>query len=126
MSTLVQVTGILEEPTQLLLPDANANDVLELDAGDTRTLVVHGIIIVNKDTDARVCNVWLTKGSTDRLIYSGSVAADGTETEALKYPIKMVAKSEARKIMAQAESATGDTVTVTLITSFAQQSGAAR
>lgn len=125
MSTLIPVSGVLQEPTHLKLPDANVNDVLALAAETTRVLTVVGIIIVNDDSAARVVNIWRTEDSTDYLIYSQSVASATTVTKALEYPLMLYAKSTARKIKAQAESANANTVTVTLIVTQASQSGVA-
>ena len=123
MSTAQAVAGFLEEPVQLLLPDANVNDLFEMTAGDTRAVTVTGIIVCNADSAARIVNVWLTKNTTDRLLFTKSVSQDTTETEVLAYPIRMNAKQAARKIRVQAESATADTVTVTMVYTTSSQLG---
>ena len=121
MTTLVPVTGFLDEPTQLLLTTTDVTDVKAIAAGTTAITTVHGMILVNAGASARVVSVWVVKDTTSRLIWTGSIAAGTTETEALKYPLKLYAKSTARKITAQAAAA--NEVTVTLITSLASQSG---
>ena len=117
MSVVIPVGGVLEEPTQLLLPDTAVNDVVSLAAGLSTIETLTGLIITNEDAAPCVVKVWLTKDSTDRLIFIGSVPAGETITEALKYPLKLFAKSTVRKIKAQAAVAGKVTVTAILTTS---------
>lgn len=119
MSVLITSGGVLDDPTILLLPDTAVNDVLSMAAGTKEIRSVVGMIIVNADSSARQVDVWFTVNTTDRLIFSRSVAAHETVTEALAYPLKLNAKSTARKIRAQAAAAT---VTITLITTTSPQS----
>lgn len=123
MSVLVQSGGVLEDPTILLLPDTAVNDVLSMAAATKEIRTVVGIIVVNRDASARQVDIWLTVNTTDRLIFSRSIAAGETVTEALAYPLRLYAKSTARKIKAQASAAAINTVTITLITTQSQQSG---
>lgn len=124
MSTLVPLGGVVDEPTCLKLPDTSVNDVLALTAGTDGIRYVHGLIIANAGGSAREVSVWLTKDTTDHLIFVRSVPAKDTVTEALAYPLRLYAKDKARKIRAQAAAA--DEVTITLITSSASQTGLAR
>lgn len=125
MSVLIPVGGFLEDVKQLLLPDTAVNDVLSIAAGTVSVQTVTGMIIANDDSSARIVRVWLTTNTTDRLIFVRSIAANETVTEALAAPIKLAAKSTARKIRAQAPAAAINTVTITLITTFSAPSGAA-
>ncbi len=114
MTTFSPATGALETPTSLLLTGTGVTDVYAMAAGRTDIVTVTGIIIANAGSGANLVSVWWTENSTDYLIYRGSLSGNTTETDAVKHPIRLYAKSTARKIRAQA--ATGNEVTVTVIT----------
>lgn len=122
MSVFQPIAGFLEEPKFTLLSTGNATDVLTMAAGDTRAYTVIGVTISNADSAARVCSVWVTQDTTDYLIWTKSVAADTTE-ECISNPVRLYAKSTARKIRVQAASATTNTVTVAVTYAVATQSG---
>lgn len=121
MSVLYPVGGVLQEPKHLKLPDTSANDVLALTAGDAAVAIVIGLIIVNQGGSANKVTVWRTEDTTDYAIFERSVAANETVTIALDAPLRLYAKSTARKIRAQA--ATANEVTVSVIYTLTSQSG---
>lgn len=114
MATFYPAIGSLETPTSLLLTGTSVTDVYAMAAGRTDLVTVIGVILANAGASPRVCSVWWTENSTDYLIWTGSVGAGTTEKDVVQHPIRLDAKSTARKIRAQA--AAGNEVTVTLIT----------
>lgn len=119
MSVQIATPGVLQEPTHLLLPDSNVNDVLSIAAGTKGTTTVIGIIAVNRGASGRKVTIWRTVDSTDYPIWEGTIGATSAEKEILTAPVQLVAKQTARKIRAQA--AAGNEVTVTLITTVSPQ-----
>lgn len=113
------VVAGLEEPTSLLLTTTSVTDVYSITAGAKATSIVYGIIIANADSTARKVSVWWTSNATDYLIFVNTVGANETMTVGLDAPIKLFAKSTARKIRAQAAAA--NVVTVTVLSALAGQ-----
>jgi integral membrane sensor domain MASE1 len=109
----------LQEPTSLLLTGTSVTDVLSIAAGDKATYLVYGVIIANADTTARKVSVWWTSNATDFLIFNSTIGATETMTIGFDAPIKLFAKSTARKIRAQA--ALANVVTVTVLYALAGQ-----
>lgn len=119
MSVLVSVPGSPQEPDSLLLTTVAATDVKVFSAGSTGIAHITSIIIVNRDSAARLVTVWWTNNATDYPIYEASVPANST-VNALDAPLAFNAKSTAKKIRAQA--ATANVVTVTVVhTLYSQQ-----
>jgi hypothetical protein len=102
----------LQEPTSLLLTTTSVTDVLSITAGDKPTYLIYSVILTNADTTARKVSVWWTLNATDYLIFVHTVGANETMTIGFDAPIKLFAKSTARKIRAQAALANVVTVTV--------------
>jgi hypothetical protein len=109
----------LQEPTSLLLSTTSVTDVLALSAGASGTYLVYGVIIANADTTARKVSVWWTSNATDFLLFNSTIGATETMTVGFDAPVKLFAKSTARKIRAQA--ATANVVTVTVLYAIAGQ-----
>jgi hypothetical protein len=109
----------LQEPTSLLLSTTSVTDVLALSAGVSGTYLVYGVIIANADTTARKVSVWWTSNATDFLLFNSTIGATETMTVGFDAPVKLFAKSTARKIRAQA--ATANVVTVTVLYAIAGQ-----
>lgn len=102
----------LQEQTSLLLTTTSVTDVLSITAGDKATYLVYGVILVNDDTTARLVNVYWTSNATDYGIFTHTVGASETMTVGFDVPVKLYAKSTARKIRAKAAVANKITVTV--------------
>lgn len=118
MREISSVNG-LQEPTSLLLTGTGVTDVYTISAGVTATSLVYGVIITNADSTARKVSVWWTLNATDNLIFVNTVGANETMTVGFDAPIKLFAKSTARKIRAQAAAA--NVVTVTVLYALAGQ-----
>lgn len=110
--------GVLQQATSLLLTGTSVTDVLSLTAGRTDTVTVARLKIANADTTDRLVSVWWTDDSTDYLIFRHTVGANSTMWDD-DVDVKLMAKSTAKKIKAQA--AAGNVVTVTLITTSSPQ-----
>lgn len=107
------IPGTIEPPTSSRLSTTNVTDVLTVAASARGGItVVTGITIVNEDSSARLATVWWHDGTTAFRVFEGSIAANTTETEALKSPITLNAKETAKKIQAQAAVADKLTFTV--------------
>lgn len=119
MSIVIPVSGALQQPTSLLLPNTSPNDVLSFSAGSPGVVTVVGIVIVNRDASARLVTVWWNNGTTDYAIFERSIPANETVTVALDAPIWLYAKASAKKIKAQAAAA--NVVTVTVLHALASQ-----
>lgn len=119
MSIVIPVSGALQQPTSLLLPNTSQNDVLSFDAGTPGVATVVGIVIVNQSGSAQKVTVWWNNGTTDFAIFERSIPANETVTVALDAPIWLYAKQAARKIKAQAAAA--NVVTVTVLHALASQ-----
>jgi hypothetical protein len=102
----------LQEPTSLKLSTTSVTDVLSITAGDKATYLIYGVILVNDDSTARLVNVYWTSNATDYGIFSSTIGAGETMTVGFDAPIKLFAKSTARKIRAKAAVANVVTVTV--------------
>lgn len=120
MSVLVPVQGNLQQPVSVKLADTSVNDVLSLTVDTTGGITtVAGIIVVNQDTSEQLVSIWWNDGTSDYAIYEGKVAANSAITVALEVPLVLYTKTAARKIKAQAAKA--DVVTVTVVTTLANQ-----
>jgi hypothetical protein len=102
----------LQEPTSLKLSTTSVTDVLSITAGDKATYLVYGVILVNDDSTARLVNIYWTSNATDYGIFSSTIGAGETMTVGFDAPIKLFAKTTARKIRAKAAAANVVTVTV--------------
>lgn len=102
----------LQEQISLQLTTTAVTDILSIAAGQTPTYLVYGVILVNDDATARLVNVYWTLNATDYGIFSATVGAGETTTVGFDVPIKLFAKSTARKIRAKAAAANVVTVTV--------------
>lgn len=102
----------LNEPVSLLLTTTAVTDVVSIAAGTVSTTLVYGVIIVNDDATARLVNLYWTLNATDYGIFSHTVGAGETMTVGFDVPLKLFAKSTARKIRAKAAAASVVTVTV--------------
>lgn len=102
----------LQEPTSLLLTGTTVTDVLAITAGDKATYLIYGVVLVNDDSTARLVNVYWTSNATDYGVFSNTVGANETMTVGFDAPLKLYAKSTARKIRAKAAVANKITVTV--------------
>jgi hypothetical protein len=102
----------LQEQTSLKLSTTSVTDVLSITAGDKATYLVYGVILVNDDSTARLVNVYWTSNATDYGIFSSTIGAGETMTVGFDAPIKLFAKTTARKIRAKAAAANVVTVTV--------------
>lgn len=111
MSVVLAVSGTLQQPASLLLPDLSINDVLTHPVGTSNVTVI-GVAIANADTAAQKVEVWWNDGTTDFLLFVRSVPATETVTVALDAPILLYAKQTAKKIRARAAMANVVTVTV--------------
>jgi hypothetical protein len=111
MREISNVAG-LQEPTSLQLTTTSVTDVLAITAGDKATYLVYGIILANEDTTARKVNVYWTLNATDYSLFVHTVGANETMTIGFDAPVKLFAKSTARKIRAKAAAANVVTVTV--------------
>lgn len=109
----------LNEPTSLLLTATTVTDVVSIAAGTVSTTLVYGVIIVNDDTATCLVNLYWTLNATDYGIFSGTIGAGETMTVGFDVPIKLYAKSTARKIRAKA--ATANKVTVTVLSALSGQ-----
>lgn len=109
----------LQEPTSLLLTATTVTDVISIAAGTVSTTLVYGAIIVNDDTATCLVNLYLTNNATDYGIFSGTIGAGETMTVGFDAPLKLFAKSTARKIRAKA--ATANKVTVTVLSALSGQ-----
>lgn len=118
MREVSNVAG-LAEPTSLLLTTTAVTDVLSIAAGDKATYLVYGVIIVNDDTSARLVNIYWTLNATDYGVFSANIGASSTLTAGFDVPLKLFAKSTARKIRAKAAAAS--VVTVTALYAIAGQ-----
>jgi len=110
--------GVLQQPTSLLLTTTSVTDVLALAAGRPDVVTVAGWKIINADSSDRLVSLWWTDNSTDYLIFRGVVGANSTMWDDAA-DLKLMAKSTAKKIRAQAAAA--NVVTVTLITTSSPQ-----
>jgi hypothetical protein len=113
MAVFHHATGILEEPTSVLLSTTGVVDVYTAAIPEIATVI--GVIIVNADASSRQVSVWWTEGSTDHLIFTGEVGAMETVADAVQVPVRLIGKL-GRKIKAQASAS--NVVTLTLITTF--------
>jgi len=113
------VASGLQEPESLLLTTTSVTDVKAITAGAKETYTVYSVILANADSTARKVSVWWTKDTTDYLIFVNTVGANETMTVGFDAPIKLFAKSTARKIRAQAAAA--NVVTVTVLYAIAGQ-----
>lgn len=102
----------LQEPESLLLTTTSVTDVKAITAGAKETYFVYGVILANADSTARKVSVWWTKDTTDYLVFVHTVGANETMTVGFDAPLRLFAKSTARKIKAQAAAASVVTVTV--------------
>lgn len=118
MREVSNVNG-LNEPTSLLLTTTSVTDVLTVAAGTVSTTLVYGVIIVNDDATARLVNLYWTLNATDYGIFSATVGAGETTTIGFDVPLKLYAKSTARKIRAKAAAA--NVVTVTVLSALSGQ-----
>lgn len=109
----------LNEPTSLLLTTTSVTDVVSIAAGTVSTTLVYGVIIVNDDSTARLVNLYWTLNTTDYGIFSHTVGAGETMTVGFDVPLKLYAKSTARKIRAKAAAA--NVVTVTVLSALSGQ-----
>lgn len=109
----------LNEPTSLLLTTTAVTDVVSITAGTVSTTLVYGVIIVNDDATARLVNIYWTLNATDYGIFSHTVGAGETMTVGFDVPLKLYAKSTARKIRAKAAAA--NVVTVTVLSALSGQ-----
>lgn len=109
----------LNEPTSLLLTTTAVTDVVSIAAGTVSTTLVYGVIIVNDDATARLVNIYWTLNATDYGIFSHTVGAGETMTVGFDVPLKLFAKSTARKIRAKAAAA--NVVTVTVLSALSGQ-----
>jgi hypothetical protein len=109
----------LAEPTSLLLTSTSVTDVLSISAGDKATYFVYGVVLVNDDASSRLVNVYWTSNATDYGIFSNTLGANETMTVGFDVPLKLYAKSTARKIRAKA--AVANKVTVTVLYAIAGQ-----
>jgi hypothetical protein len=109
----------LNEPTSLLLTTTSVTDVVSIAAGTVSTTLVYGVIIVNDDATARLVNIYWTLNATDYGIFSATVGAGETMTVGFDVPLKLFAKSTARKIRAKAAAA--NVVTVTVLSALSGQ-----
>ena len=109
----------LNEPTSLLLTTTSVTDVVSIAAGTVSTTLVYGVIIVNDDATARLVNIYWTLNTTDYGIFSHTVGAGETMTVGFDVPLKLYAKSTARKIRAKAAAA--NVVTVTVLSALSGQ-----
>jgi hypothetical protein len=109
----------LQEPKSLQLSSTSVTDVLAVSAGDKATYFVHGAIIVNDDSTARLVNIYRTEDTTDYSTFSATVGGGETMTVGFDAPLKLYAKSTARKIRAKAAAA--NVVTVTVLYAIAGQ-----
>lgn len=124
MTVLVTIPGVPTEPNSVLLTTTAATDIKTFTAGSTGIAYITSIIVVNRDSSARLVTVWWTNDTTDYPIYEASVPANST-VNALDAPLAFNAKSTAKKIRAQA--ATANVVTVTVVhTLSSQQNSQAR
>lgn len=112
------ISGIIQQPTSLLLTTASVTDVLTVASGTVDVVTVNRLKIVNQDTSDRKVTVWWHDGTTAYAIFEGTVGANSTITDD-EVDVKLFAKTAAKKIQAQA--AAGNVVTVTLITSRSPQ-----
>ena len=115
---LSSVAG-LQDPTSLSLSSTSVTDVLSISSGDKATYLVYGVIIANADTTARKVSVWWTSNTTDYLLFNSTIGATESMTIGFDAPVKLFAKSTARKIRAQAAAA--NVVTVTVLYALAGQ-----
>lgn len=106
------VVSGLQEPTSLLLTTTSTTDVLSITAGDKATYLIYGVVLVNDDSSSRLVNVYWTSNATDYGIFSNTLGANETMTVGFDAPLKLYAKSTARKIRAKAAVANKITVTV--------------
>jgi hypothetical protein len=113
------VANGLQEPTSLLLTTTSVTDVLSITAGDKATYLVYGVVLVNDDSSSRLVNVYWTSNATDYGIFSNTLGANETMTVGFDAPLKLYAKSTARKIRAKA--AVANKVTVTVLYAIAGQ-----
>lgn len=113
------VAAGLQEPTSLLLTTTSVTDVLSISAGDKATYLIYGVILVNDDASSRLVNVYWTSNATDYGIFSNTIGANETITIGFDAPLKLYAKSTARKIRAKA--AVANKVTVTVLYAIAGQ-----
>lgn len=118
MRELSNVAG-LQEPESLLLTTTSVTDVKAIAAASKEAYFVYGVIIANADSTARKVSVWWTKDTTDYLVFVNTVGANETMTVGFDAPVKLIAKSTARKIRAQAAAA--NVVTVTVLYAIAGQ-----
>jgi len=118
MREISSVAG-LQEPTSLLLTATTVTDVLSIASGTVSTTLVYGVIIVNDDSATCLVNLYWTNNATDYGIFSGTIGAGETMTVGFDVPIKLFAKSTARKIRAKA--ATANKVTVTVLSALSGQ-----
>ena len=113
------VASGLQEPESLLLTTTSVTDVKAITAGDKATYLVYGVIIVNDDSSSRLVNIYWTKDTTDYGVFSNTIGANETMTVGFDAPLKLYAKSTARKIRAKA--AVANKVTVTVLYAIAGQ-----
>lgn len=118
MRELSNVAG-LQEPISLLLSSTSVTDVLALSSGASGSYLVYGVVIANADSTARKVSIWWTSNATDYLLFNSTIGATEGMTVGFDAPVKLVAKSAARKIRAQAAAA--NVVTVTILYAIAGQ-----
>lgn len=116
---MTPTAGTLQEPEVVKLTTTSVTDVLAMAVGKPNVISVTGAYIVNQDTTARKVTLFLTKDTTDYAIFENTVGANESVSVTFEAPIKLYAKSTARKIRAQAAAA--NVVTVTIISTSSQQ-----
>ena len=116
---MADIAGTLQDPTSLLLTTTSVTDVLSLVAGSNGIATAYGLIVVNRDSTPRLVTFWWTSGVTDYALYEGTIGANESTYIKLDPPIRLFAKSTARKIRAQA--AASNVVTVSVIHSLSNQ-----
>ncbi len=120
MTTYSAAIGTIEDPVSVPLTTTSVTDIYAMAAGRPEMVTIIGVILANEGASPRLCSIWWTENSTDYLLWRGSVAAASTETDVVKHPIRLYAKSTARKIKAQAAAANEVTVTLIIATNNPQ------
>jgi len=109
---LMQLSGTIAQPVSVKLSTTSVTDILALAAGRSDTATVYGALIVNQDSSSRKVTLFWTENTTDYAIYENTIGANESVSIEFDAPIKLMAKSTARKIRAQAAAANVVTVTV--------------
>jgi hypothetical protein len=108
----MMLSGTIAQPVSVKLSSTSVTDILSLAAGRADTATVYGALIVNQDSSARKVTLFWTENTTDYAIYESTLGANESVSVEFDAPIKLMAKSTARKIRAQAAAANVVTVTV--------------